>query len=178
MKPVFIAAILLLLLIPVDTPAFQQQRNAASAYRIGMRRPALVPGIGGHVARPANTDIRPIFKGRPGHGQDVREKPRKCKRRRPMVWYPVSTTVVRESPQVVVVKQPPAPEPVKPPKPQKVWVPPVMATRIEPGFWDYGVKKIWMGDHWRFEQNLKEKKWVPKAVVEYVKQEGYWAFAE
>ena len=177
MKPVLLITALLILLYPIGTPAFQQQRNDASAYRTGIRRPALVPGIGGRVTKPINADVRSTLAGKPGHRPGhPRKRPCKRKRYRPIGWYPVTTTMVRESPPVVVVKQPT--EPVRPPAPQKVWVPPVMATRTEPGFWDYGVKKTWMGDHWRFEQNLKEKKWVPEAVVEYVKQEGYWAFAE
>ena len=53
-----------------------------------------------------------------------------------------------------------------------------MDVRTEPGYWDYGVKKMWMGDHWRYEQDVTQKKWVPASQVEYVKQAGYWKVAE
>lgn len=97
---------------------------------------------------------------RPGH------------RRPPWVW-PVTSTVVRETRTIIIVA-PPMEAPTPPPKPRYEWVPPVMDTRTEPGYWDYGVNKIWMGDHWRFEQNVREKTWVPPAEVTTIKQAGYW----
>jgi hypothetical protein len=92
------------------------------------------------------------------------------------VW-PATTTVVKEAPTIVIVNPPPPAE-SPPPEPQKIWVPPVMGIRTEPGYWDYGVKKRWMGDHWRYEQDVTRKTWVPEAQVEVVKQAGYWKLAE
>ena len=89
-----------------------------------------------------------------------------------------TTTIVREIQPIVILNNPPPAEPIPAPEPQKVWVPPIMDTRTEPGYWDYGIKKVWMGDHWRYEQNVEERIWVPESQVAYVKQEGYWKFIE
>jgi hypothetical protein len=35
-----------------------------------------------------------------------------------------------------------------------------------------------MGDHWRFEQDYNQRKWVPERQVQVVKQEGYWKIVE
>ena len=64
------------------------------------------------------------------------------------------------------------------PEPDKVWVPPVTETRTVPGYWDYAIKKTWMGDYWRFEQDLGDKTWVPESQVTVVTQEGYWKTVE
>ena len=53
-----------------------------------------------------------------------------------------------------------------------------MGTRIEPGYWDYGIRKVWMGDHWRYEQDIDQPRWVPERMVEAVKEEGYWKILE
>lgn len=114
---------------------------------------------------------KPGFKG-PHHG---RHKP--PKHIHPRYWWPATTTVVKESPTIVIVNSPPPAAP-PPPEPQKIWVPPVIGVRTEPGYWDYGVKKIWMGDHWRYEQDVTRKTWVPASQVEVVKQAGHWELAE
>jgi hypothetical protein len=93
-------------------------------------------------------------------------------------WRPVSTTIVREVQPVIIVNTPPTTQAEPPPEPEKVWVPAVMDTRTEPGYWDYGVKKRWMGDHWRFEQDFATRVWVPETQVKYVSQEGYWKTVE
>lgn len=79
---------------------------------------------------------------------------------------------------IVVVAPPVHQEPPPAPEPQKIWVPPVMGTRTEPGYWDYGIRKVWMGDHWRFEQDLNQRRWMPEKKIEVVKQEGYWKLVE
>jgi hypothetical protein len=86
--------------------------------------------------------------------------------------------MVREIQPIIIVTQPPPQEPPPAPEPEKVWVPPVMGTRTEPGYRDYGIRKSWMGDHWRFEQNFDQPIWVPEKQVEVVKQEGYWKIVE
>jgi hypothetical protein len=35
-----------------------------------------------------------------------------------------------------------------------------------------------MGDHWRYEQDFEERKWVPETQVTVVEQEGYWKIVE
>jgi len=179
-KPLIVVTALLLLHIPTNAPAFRYHRPESSRIGTLSSKPMVTTATHGRSARPYNSAHRYHFAVKPGHrpGHPV-NKPCIRQRRRPMVWYPVAhTTVVREQSPVAVVRQPPVPEPARPPEPRKIWVPPVMDTRTVPGFWDYEITKTWMGDHWRFDQNLKEKKWVPEAVVQYVKQEGYWAFAE
>jgi len=102
---------------------------------------------------------------RPGHG-------------RPITVWPGSTTVVREIQPIVIITPPSPQEPPPAPEPEKVWVPPVMDTRTEPGYWDYGIRKVWMGDHWRYEQDFDQPTWVPEKQVDVVKQEGYWKIVE
>ena len=122
----------------------------------------LHPGSPGKPVRPSYPGYKP---GRPGLG-------------RPGYGWPASTTVVRETQPIIIVNNPPPVAPAPPPEPDEVWVPPVMDTRTEPGYWDYGVKKVWMGDHWRYEQDHEERIWVPASQVRYVKQEGYWKTVE
>lgn len=93
-------------------------------------------------------------------------------------WPGGPPTVVREIQPIVILTPAPSQEPPPPPEPQKVWVPPVMGTRTEPGYWDYGIRKVWMGDHWRYEQDVDQPIWVPERQVEVVKQEGYWKIVE
>ena len=89
--------------------------------------------------------------------------------------YPATqTTVVRELQPIIVVNPAPPEKPTASPEIQYVWIPPVTEMRTEPGHWDYGVKKEWMGDHWRYSQDLSEKTWIPETRVEAVKQPGYW----
>lgn len=89
--------------------------------------------------------------------------------------YPASqTTVVKELQPIIVVTPAPPEKPPASPEIQYVWVPPVTEMRTEPGHWDYGIKKEWMGDHWRYSQDLAEKTWIPETRVEAVKQPGYW----
>lgn len=88
------------------------------------------------------------------------------------------TTVVQELQPIVVINNPVPVEPLPAPQPQKIWVPPVMETRTLPGYWDYGIKKRWMGDHWRYEQDFGQKNWVPASQVEIVTQAGYWKAVE
>jgi len=136
----------------------------------GIARPLLPnrsPSGPGHRQQQAKPGIKPPHHGKPKPPMHVRPR---------YVW-PATTTVVKEVPTIVIVNPPPPAEP-PPPEPQKTWVPPVMGVRTEPGYWDYGVKKKWMGDHWRYEQDVTRKTWVPEAQVEYVKQAGYWKVAE
>lgn len=119
---------------------------------------------------PLDADLpdKPAYRGHPG------EKSARTRHARPRRWWPVITTIQREVQPIVIVTPPLPAEPVPPPEPEKVWVPPVMDTRTEPGYWDFEIKKVWMGDHWRYEQDLKERTWVPATQVEFVKQAGYW----
>ena len=136
--------------------------------RSRLKMPARLPADGKHPGKP----VHPIHPG----GKPCRPGYKPCP---PGYWWPAGTTVVREPQPIVIVNHPPPPAPAPPPlEPPKVWVPPVMGTRTEPGYWDYGVKKRWMGDHWRFEQDLDTPTWVPASDVQYVKQEGYWKVAD
>lgn len=137
--------------------ARRPSHDKRSRFRQPSRR-SLHPGSPGKPGHPIYPGYKP---GRPGHG-------------RPGYWWPASTTVVREIQPIIIVNNPPPVVPALPPEPEEVWVPPVMDTRTEPGYWDYGVKKVWMVDHWRYEQDHEERIWVPASQVRYVKQEGYW----
>ena len=135
-------------------------RPPSKYMRSRSRLPTRLPFHPGSPGKPAHP-IYPGYKpGRPGHGH-------------PGYGWPASTTVVREIQPIIIVPPPPV-TPAPPPEPEEIWVPPVMDTRTEPGYWDYGVKKEWMGDHWRYEQDHEERIWVPASQVRYVKQEGYW----
>lgn len=127
---------------------------------------------------PSRLPSNPHPPGKPVHPIYPGDKPCRPGYQRPGYGWPVTGTVVRETETIIVVNTPPPAEPPPPPEPEKVWVPPVMDTRTEPGYWDYGVKKVWMGDHWRYEQDLDIRTWVPESQVRYVKQAGYWTFAE
>ena len=99
----------------------------------------LNPGRPGKPAHPSHPGGKP---GRPGNGYQ-------------WFWRPVSTTTIVREVQPIIIVNTPAPAVAEPlPEPEKVWVPAVMETRTEPGYWDYSVKKRWMGDHWRFEQDF------------------------
>lgn len=138
-------------------------------WKNGIARPLLPPRLPdkpGHRRQPAKPGFKP-----PHHG-----KPKPPMYVPPRYWWPATTTVVKEVPTIVIVNPPPPATP--PPEPEKIWVPPVMGIRTEPGYWDYGVKKQWMGDHWRYEQDVTQKTWVPASQVEYVKQAGYWKLVE
>ncbi len=144
-----------------DRPQIYRSRICGAGWSdpTGCRRLPVHPGSPGKP-------VHPIYPGyKPGHG-------------RPVYWWPASTTVVQETPPIIIVNNPPPAAPAPPPEAEKVWVPPVMDTRIEPGYWDYGIKKMWMGDHWRYEQDHDERIWVPESQVKYVKQEGYWKTVE
>lgn len=174
-KTITILTILLFLAVPVDLPAFSGHRTArqslgstppahpdSRAMRVRLRMPIRFPMDRGETGKPAH----PIYPGhRPGRG-------------RPGCWYPVTATVVREVQPVIIVNNLPAAEPAPPPEPEKEWVPPVLGTRTEPGYWDYGIRQVWMGDHWRFEQDFEKKTWVPPSRVKFVRQQGYWKTVE
>jgi len=139
-------------------------------WKNGIARPLLpsrFPSKPEHRPEPARPGFKPPHHHKPGRPIHIR----------PRYGWPTTTTVVKEVPTIVIVNPPPPADP-PPPKPREIWVPPVMGVRTEPGYWDYGVKKKWMGDHWRYEQDVTQKTWVPAAQVEYVKQAGYWKLAE
>ena len=186
--------IICLLILPVNASAGRYH----SAFR-GAIPPAAI-AVPGHGKSPAVSTTRrhgqlkigrhPLkkrFKAKPGtrrkpvHPIYPGHKPGKPNRPpfhgRPHYWWPATTTVVKEVPTVIIV-QPPPPAAPEPPKPKEIWVPPVLGLRTEPGYWDYGVKKIWMGDHWRYEQDVTSKTWVPESQVKYVQQAGYWKVVE
>lgn len=127
-----------------------------------------------HLPRRSTVSVRPQRSTHPR-----KSHPSRSRHRRPfMTWPAQTTTVVREFQPIVIVAPPVHQEPPPTPKPQKIWIPPVMGTRTEPGYWDYGIRKVWMGDHWRFEQDNDQREWVPDRQVEVVKQEGYWKSVE
>lgn len=183
MKKIVILLIMLLFAVPADLPAFRSHRPAVN--RVGGAPPAN-PGIREIRARmkmPIRTSlynrhagkpVHPIYPGkkpgRPGHGHPGKHPSR--------YWWPAGSTVVREVQPVIIVNNLPPEAPAPPPPPEKVWVPPVMGTRTEPGYWDHGIKKTWKGDHWRYEQDFEIRKWVPETQVTVVEQDGYWKIVE
>lgn len=191
MQLILILSLLCLLTGPAEVMADRYQSGARAGLRLQaramsrdihrqMRSPKLLPsrgGLGRHRL-PSQLPVYPGSTGKPVHPIYPGHKPCKPGHDRPRYWWPVSTTVTQEPPTIIIVNAPPAAEPPVPPEPEKIWVPPVMDTRTEPGYWDYGVKKIWMGDHWRYEQDFEEKTWRPESEVQYVKQAGYWTSAE
>ena len=42
----------------------------------------------------------------------------------------------------------------------EVWIPAKEERTWVPGFWSYGIRKTWRGDHWHYETNPNDKKWV------------------
>ena len=140
--------------------SWQSQKHPSNRLR-RHRFPSRLPYHPKHPVKP----VHPICPGK---------KPDKPGYHRPIYWWPTTRTVVRETETIIIVSPPPPAESPAPSEPQKEWVPPVMDTRTEPGYWDYGVKKKWMGDHWRYEQDVENKIWVPASQVTYVKQAGYW----
>jgi hypothetical protein len=183
MKKIVLLSIVLLFTSPADLPAFRGHRTAVNPVdgavpsnpglreiRARMKMPIRTSMDNRHGGKP----VQPIYPGdkpgRPGHGRPENDLPR--------YWWPAATTVVREVQPVIIVNNPPPEAPATPFPAEKVWVPPVMGTRTEPGYWDHGIKKVWMGDHWRYEQDFEERKWVPETQVTVVEQEGYWKFVE
>ncbi len=163
MKHLLLLTTLLLAWGPIHLPAAEPYRHpSAQVGYTGLRA--------NRQARPVKVVTKPYCTPRHGHR---RHKPGKPWRGRPVTWWPVAAPAAPEPAPVVIVYRPPS-EPAPAPEPPKEWVPAVMATRIEPGYWDHPIKKIWMGDHWRFVQDLAKRRWVPEAVVEYVKQAGHW----
>jgi hypothetical protein len=130
------------------------------------------------VTAPARRQPHPSFSA--GHGRLTRrrEEHHRIDRRHPGYWWPAGTIPVREVQPIVIVNISPPPEPPPVPEPQKVWVPPVIGTRTEAGYWDYEIKRVWRGDHWLYEQDFEKPRWVPPSQVEYVEQEGYWKIVE
>ena len=163
--------------ISIRAQARSMSRNIHGRIGSPMQMPARVRIDRHHI--PHRLPVHPGVPGKPVHPIYPGHKPgRPPIHDRPRYWWPVTNTVVQEPPTIIIVNTPPAAEPPAPPEPEKVWVPPVMDTRTEPGYWDYGVKKVWMGDHWRYEQDVEDKTWVPESQVQYVKQEGYWEFVQ
>ena len=174
-------------------PTIALAERQTSFFRGAMPPAAIVPHGHGHHLGPSVTrrswqqrigrhpstkrfhrkPVRPIH---PTHGHGVRLRP--PIHGRPHHWRPTTTTVIKEAPTTIIVIQPPPAAAQQPPKPKEVWIPPVMGQRTEPGYWDYGVKKVWMGDHWRYEQDVTSKSWVPASSVPYVEQAGYWKVVE
>lgn len=181
MKKIVVLSMLLIFAIPVDLPAFRDHRSASNTLgtvapiqprsakmHSRLRKPIRLPmdeWDPGRQVRATHRGHKPVRSGHGRHGSHT-------------YWRPIRTTVVREIQPIIIVNYPPPAEPTPPPEPQKTWVPPVMGTRTEPGYWDYGIRKQWMGDHWRYEQDFEDKIWVPEAQVAVVKQEGYWQIIE
>jgi hypothetical protein len=181
MKKIGILSMLILITIPSDLLAFRDHRSATNP------RPGLSPTQPRTLQIPSRRrmpiklpmdewdpgrQVRKIHRGHKPIASDAKRHGRHRYR------WPTTTTVVREVQPIIVVNNPPPAlaAPSAPTEPKKVWVPPVMDTRLQPGYWDYGIIKMWMGDHWRYEQNFEERTWVPASEVTYVKQEGYWKF--
>jgi hypothetical protein len=183
MKKMAVLFILFFFTAPMDLAAFRDHRPSVksvgshpSAYRanrdmrIRLKMPFRFQGDKGSPGKPVHP-VYPGYKpGKPGHGHPGRNHPR--------YGWSSGTTVVREVQPIIIVNHPAPQTPAAPPEPEKIWVPPVMGTRTEPGYWDHGIKKRWMGDHWRYEQDFETRKWVPESQVAIVEQEGFWKIVE
>ncbi|WP_319407578.1 hypothetical protein [uncultured Desulfosarcina sp.] len=165
--------ITLLFLIAGPQNSFADRSHFGTHDPVGVRSTANLPiqDLRGRLKRPFRPPVHPGDPGKPVHPIYPGYKPAHG---RPVYWWPASITVVQEAPPIIIVNNPPPAAPAPLPEPEKVWVPPVMDTRTEPGYWDYGIRKVWMGDHWRYEQDHDERIWVPESQVNVVKQEGYW----
>jgi hypothetical protein len=180
MKKIVMLSIALLFTGPADLPAFRghgpADRPVDSAnpgtreIRARMNMPIRIS----MDSRYAGNPVHPIYPGskagRPGHGHPGKHRPR--------YGWPAVTTVVQKVQPIIIVNHPPPEAPAASPPPEKVWVPPVMGTRTEPGYWDHGIRKVWMGDHWRYEQDAEDRKWVPESQVAIIEQHGYWKIVE
>jgi hypothetical protein len=167
-KHLLLVTTLLLFLNPIHLAASDHYRHG----RVQVGPAALRPA---RPTQPVKDAAQPAFTRQPGYRAHRGHRPGKPCRGRPVTWWPIATAVAPQpAPVVIVFRPPPEPAPLPEPEPKKEWVPPVMATRTEPGYWDHPIKKVWMGDHWRFVQHLEKRRWVPEAVVAYVKQAGYW----
>ena len=184
MKPLIMIALIVVFAAPMAgwayrdhgryeaSPSVKAFYQPATTMRTRLKMPIRLPVDQHHPVKP----VHPIHPGqKPGHPG---HKPDRPGHHRPATVWPVTTAVERDPQTIIIMQTPPPEEPQPAPEPPKIWVPPVMDTRTEPGYWDYGVKKVWMGDHWRFEQDLDDRTWVPETQVTYVKQAGYWKFAE
>ncbi len=173
MKHLLLVTTLLFFVNPSNLAASQHYRRGPSPVGNVASHPA--PHI--RHARPFKAAVQPTCTPKPGRQARHRTRPGKPCRGRPITWWPVAAPAAPEPEPVAIVFRPP-PEPAPAAEPEKEWVPPVLATRTEPGYWDHPIRKIWMGDHWRFVQDFEKRRWVPEAVVTYVKQAGHWKTAD
>lgn len=187
--------ILLMLIFAAPPVLWAGGRNADWDHRSGIRRSIHAPAreswsrhrrTAGRPLRnfrrrrpsPVRLRRRPEFSERHRRLTRRHEEYRRARRRHHGYWWPGRTVLVDEEQPIVIVNIPAPPEPPPAIEPQAVWVPAVMGTRTEAGYWDYAIKKVWKGDHWLFEQDFEKPRWVPPTTVEYVKQEGYWKIVE
>lgn len=178
MNKIAILSILFIFAGPMDLSALRDHPPALKPIGSGPPIYPLSPEMRARLKMPMRMPVVPGSPGKPVHPIYPGDKPGKPGHGHPRYWWPASTTTVRETQPVIIVNNPPPAAPAALPEPQKAWVPPLIDTRTEPGHWDYGIRKKWMGDHWRYEQDFEDRKWVPESQVEYVKQEGYWKFVE
>lgn len=179
MKKMAVLAIFLVIASPLHLEAFDDHRPVGRVLdTIPPRDPPEQEQDNGD-RHPHGLPQRPNSSGTPHRPNHPADRPHHHPgRRRPLTVLPGSTTVIREIQPIIIVTPPSPKEPPPAPEPEQIWVPPVMGTRTEPGYWDYGIRKTWMGDHWRYEQDFDQPVWVPEKQAEYVKQEGYWKIAE
>ena len=174
MKTWCLTVAMLVLAAPISLSAFDSRDHEA------------VVGTAKRPIKPGKTFARDMKDrlGMPLSTEEIIEQAHQSRRaskrrpRRPHVTHVTTTTVVNEITPVIVVEQK-APEPAATkPEIEREWVPPEVETVTEPGYWDYTIKRTWMGDHWRYEQDLTQKTWVPPTTAEVVKREGYWRIVE
>jgi hypothetical protein len=177
MKRMAVLTILLVIASPLNLEAFNDHRPVGRVLdTVPPRDPPEQERDNGD--RPHRSPKRPNSPRIP-HPIHSRERPHPPGARgRPLTVWPGGTTVVREIQPIIIIAPPSPEEPPPAPEPGRIWVPPVMETQTEPGYWDYGIRKVWMGDHWRYEQDFDRPVWVPEKQVEVVRQEGYWKTAE
>jgi hypothetical protein len=172
--------VLIVLTAPVQLAAFDHAHRGTDATPV---EPDAQPEeVISHAMRvrlglPVRLPLRPELREQIRRSRDARRI-----RHHPPGPGPVvsTTTIVNEVRPIVVVTPPAAAEKTATPEPQaeREWVPPVVETVTQPGYWDYAIKRTWMGDHWRYEQDRAQKTWIPATQVRVVTQAGYWRTVE
>lgn len=56
----------------------------------------------------------------------------------------------------------------------RVWIPPEKERIWIPGSWSYGIRKTWRGDHWHYETDPNDRKWIEGYFESRVVEPGYF----
>ncbi len=56
----------------------------------------------------------------------------------------------------------------------RVWIPARKEKVWVPGYWSYGIRKVWREDHWRYETDPDARKWVDGYYDTQIVEPGYF----